>query len=763
LNINYISTDIKSICLGDFLQNPTQELIHSIAYDTRKIHQGKSTLFACLKSENNNGHKFIGDAYEKGVRVFLIDEKISVGNYKEATFIKVPSVIEAIQRWAAHHRKLFNIPVIGITGSAGKTTVKEWLYHLLSDNFVVARSPKSFNSQLGVALSIFEINELTEIALIEAGISQKDEMLKLEKMIQPTIGVFTSFGLAHRENFTDEVEHFQEKSGLFKSCTKIFVPEIYKKTFGNLSNVEYSQSASSAEESNINLIRLVAQNLGLSQESIDLKIQSLPKIALRMESLDGINQNLLLFDAYNWNLDGLEQALGYQLSISKKRDRFFILSEISFSKIDELGFEKLANRFSLKKQPIVEKSILVYGTTEIDDVYNIENSVILFKGAQPEIKRLASRMKVRNHSTFVEINLPALKHNIAVWKSRIPKSCQLLAMVKAQSYGAELTKISEFLTHEGISFLGVAYVDEGVELRKSGVELPIMVMNSDVSTWQDCIQFKLEPSVYSFEQMEALVRELIHEGIDHFPIHLKFDTGMHRLGFQIDELQKVIQYLKAQPELKVQSVFSHLADADNLDDDSFTLSQLKQFQHITEILQKSISYPILRHILNSEGLSNYPEYSFDMVRLGIGMFGISSNSKLQDSLQEVLSWKSTISQIKTIQIGDSVGYSKTFIAERITEVAIIPVGYADGFSRLLSNGKGGVFVNGTYFPTIGRLCMDMLMIDCTDADLTVGAEVEIIGKNQTIRDFAEKCNTIPYEIMTKLSSRMPRVFIEEID
>lgn len=763
MNINYICSDIKSICLGTFLQNPSVQVVHSIAYDTRKINQGKNTLFACLRSENDNGHNYIAQAYEKGIQIFLIDETIQAENYPEATFIFVKSVLTALQDWAGYHRNLFKIPVVAITGSAGKTVIKEWLYHLLGDKFTVSRSPKSFNSQIGVALSLFEINDNTEIALIEAGISCKNEMTNLEKMIQPTIGVFTSFGMAHRKNFINEQEHFEEKIKLFEHCTKVFAPNNLSIKIEKSTVFEFSASTKSTLETNKALIIQIAKYFKLPQKVIDLKIQSLPKIALRMEYLEGINQNTLLYDAYNWNLDGLEQALGYQLSIAKTRNRALILSENALANIDVQEFNKIVKLFSLEKRLTNENSILLYASDEINDLFSTQDSVILFKGNQNEVKRLASKMKIRNHSTFVEINLPALKHNIAIWKARIPKNCQLLAMVKAQSYGAELTKISDFLLQEGISYLGVAYVDEGVELRKNGVLLPIMVMNSDSSTWQDCIKFNLEPSVYSFEQMEALVTELIHESIDYFPIHLKFDTGMHRLGFQINELQPLIQYLKSQPEIKIKSVFSHLADADNLTDPSFTLQQLKEFQSISEVVQKSFSYPILRHVLNSEGLSNYPEYGFDMVRLGIGMFGISSNPSLKNKLKEVISWKSTISQIKTLNPGDSIGYGRSYVADKEITIAIIPVGYADGFRRQMSNGKGGVFINGNYYPTIGRVCMDMLMINCKAAKLTVGEEVEIIGNHQSILDLAEKCATIPYEIMTGLSSRMPRVFIEETD
>lgn len=763
MNINYTSTDIQTICLGNFLQNTNQEVVHSIAYDTRKIHQGSTSLFACLKTGNNNGHKFIEDGYKKGIRIFLVDENVKVKQFPEATFIKVDSVIDSLQLWAKHHRNKFNIPVIAITGSAGKTTIKEWLYHVLSDKFVISRSPKSFNSQLGVALSLFEINENTELAIIEAGISQKGEMIKLEDIIKPNIGVLTSFGLAHRDHFKTEEEHFQEKIILFRNCEKIFIPAHLKDRLDFPTSLFYTFEGNTAEENNKNLIRKIAFEFGLSKETIETKLQSLPKIALRMESLDGINNNQLLFDAYNWNLDGLEQALGYQLSLSKNKDRYFVLSESAYSKLNASSFNKVIGQFSLKPLKTVNKGLLVYGSNQTADFNKIADSIILFKGIQPELRRLASKMKSRNHSTFVEINLPALKNNISVWRSRVPKSCQLLAMVKAQSYGAELTKISEFLSQQGITYLGVAFVDEGVELRKSGVTLPIIVMNSDISTWQDCFQYNLEPSVYSFNQMEALVTELIHEGIDQFPIHLKFDTGMHRLGFQSEDLEKVIHYLKAQPEIKIQSIFSHLADADNIDDPSFTLQQLKTFQHISENVQKALPYPILRHVLNSEGLGNYPEYCFDMVRLGIGMFGINSNKAVESSLENVISWKSTISQIKVVNVGESLGYGRSFIADKATTIAVIPVGYADGFQRRLSNGKGGVFIKGEYYPTVGRVCMDMLMVDCTDGNLNVGEEVEIIGPNQNLQDLAAKCETIPYEIMTGLSSRMPRVFIEEID
>jgi alanine racemase len=763
LKINYTYKEITRICEGKELQTNSTQIIENIVYDSRKISYGGNSIFVSLSTKTNDGHQYIADAYAQGVRTFLVDKTVELNSIPDATVLQVSDVLSALQTWAKFHRSKFKVQLIGITGSAGKTIVKEWLYHVLSDDFVVNRSPKSYNSQLGVALSLFEIDEETDIALIEVGISEKGEMYALEDLVQPKIGVFTSFTSAHRENFSSELEHLTEKLSLFKNCEKIIASYTTKDLdFGNLA-VVFADPKDSIEENNKAIVVRVALELGLPKAKIEDKITSLPRVAMRMESFEGVHNNSLLLDAYNLSSDGLEQALAHQFAVSGKKERYLILSQLAFEKIEAKKFKALADRFSLQKCPINLEQLIVFGTKKVDDLAEIKKSSLLFKGLHPNLKSLVSQLKARKHSTFVEISLSALKHNLKFWKKRVPKSVQIMAMVKASSYGSELTKVGDFLGNQNIDYLGVAYVDEGVELRTSGVNLPIMVLNSERSTFEDCIHYKIEPSVYSFEMLEDLVTELILRDIQDFPIHLKFDTGMHRLGFFEEDLPKVIAFLKTQPEVKVKSVYSHLADADNLEDQSFTLEQLKKFQRISENLQNHLPYPILRHVLNTEGLSHYPEYGFDMVRLGIGLYGMTSNLNVKKNLEAVLSWKSQISQIKTLKQGDTISYGRSFMAESETKIAIIPVGYADGFKRALSNGKGGVYIQNVFCPTLGRVCMDMIIVDITNQNFRVGDEVEIIGPNQTVEHMANLCQTISYEIMTSLSPRMPRIFVEEMD
>lgn len=763
MKINYTYEEIAEICGGKALQANSTQSIANIVYDSRKVSYGGNSIFVCLSTKTNDGHQFIQDAYAQGVRTFLVDKTVELKTIPEATVIQVSHVLSALQTWAKYHRSRFDIQLIGVTGSAGKTIVKEWLYHVLSDDFVVDRSPKSYNSQLGVALSLFEIDTDTEIAIVEVGISEKGEMLALEDLVQPNFGVFTAFTSAHRENFSSVEEHFAEKISLFKNCEKIIVSGVLKgHDFGQLS-VLFAEEKNNIEENNKALVARVASELGLSKEKIEAKFKTLPRVAMRMESFEGIQNNSLLLDAYNLSSDGLEQALAHQFAVSGHKERYLILSQAAYAKFDKTNFIGLAERFSLSECPVELDELIVFGTKKVDRLADISKSSMLFKGIHPNLKTLVSQLKARKHSTFVEISLSALKHNLKFWKKRVPKSVQIMAMVKASSYGSELTKVGDFLDNQNINYLGVAYVDEGVELRESGVKLPIMVLNSERSTFDDCIQYKIEPSVYSFEMLEDLVTELILRDIQDFPIHLKFDTGMHRLGFFEEDLPKVIAFLKTQPEIKVKSVYSHLADADNLHDQSFTLEQLKKFQRISENLQNHLPYPVLRHVLNTEGLSHYPEYGYDMVRIGIGLYGISSNQEVKKNLEAVLSWKSQISQIKTLQQGDTISYGRSFMADTETKIAIIPVGYADGYKRMLSNSKGGVYIQNVFCPTLGKVCMDMIIVDITNQDFKVGDEVEIIGPNQSVQHLANLCETIPYEIMTSLSPRMPRIFVEEMD
>lgn len=763
MKINYTYRQIVTICQGTALQSNSTHVVENIVYDSRKISFGQNSLFLCLTTKSNDGHAFVDDAYARGIRTFLVDKTISLHTIPEATVILVNDVLMALHAWAKHHRLQYSIPLVAVTGSAGKTVVKEWLYHLLSDTFQVSRSPKSFNSQLGVALSLFEIDDKTEVAILEVGISKKGEMALLEDLIQPTLGIFTSFTSAHRENFSSEAEHLSEKLVLFKNAEKTIVSgQLVNLDFGKLTPI-FSPLAAGIEQSNISLVTCAAEALHVPHEQIYEKLKTLPRIALRMESFEGIHDNTIFVDAFNLSFDGLEQALAHQLALSGTKNRYLFLSANAHQRFETNRFEQLMLRFSMAACPLALTDLLVFGSKPAQTISDIKSSTLLFKGIDSQLKKLAGQLKARKHATFVEISLSALKHNLKVWKKRVPPQVKTMAMVKASSYGVELTKVGDFLDKQNLNYLGVAYVDEGVQLRKSGITLPIMVMNSDRSSWSDCFQYRLEPSIYSFETLEDFVNELILNDLQDFPVHLKFDTGMHRLGFFERDVFKVIAFLKAQPEITVKTIYTHLADADNSSDRSYTLQQLNTFQRISETLQSQLPYPILRHALNTEGISNYPEYGFDMVRLGIGLYGITSHSKLQKELLPVLSWKSQISQIKTLQPGDTIGYGRTFRAETEIKMAVVAVGYADGFKRSLSNGRGGVYIENVFCPTLGRVCMDMIMVDITQHSFAVGTEVELIGRNMTIEKLAHMCDTIPYEIMTSLSSRMPRIFVDETD
>jgi alanine racemase len=768
VKISYKIAEIAEITKGS-LNSGGNGTVQNIVYDTRRIFSGKDSLFVCLSSGQRDGHEFIQEAYEKGVRSFLVEKSI-LENFPEANFIKVENTLRALQLWAGFHRSKFNIPLVAITGSAGKTIVKEWLYSYLRKRFKVTRSPKSFNSQLGVAVSLFEINEQSEIALIETGISAPGEMEFLQEMIQPTHGILVSFGENHRHNFRNEAEHLENKLILFENIKLVYLNESFKSNplinanFNFVSTQHYSDmNLTPFEEGNLSLVEAVARNFGLNEVEVLSSRIDLPKIALRLETLEGKNGQTIIIDAFNWTLDGLEQALGYQLAIADKRNRIVVFntSDLKLIKSDELN--KQLNQYNLLYKGEFDGNLSYYSTVKIETFTLAKDAVILYKGASSEVKRLALDNKLKKHTTFVEIDLGALSHNLKYWKELLPKQTQILAMVKAASYGVELGQIGQFLSKQNISYFGVAYVDEGGELRKFGVKTPILVMNSDDSSWSDCIEYELEPAIYSFPQLDSLVRELIHRDISNFPIHLKIDTGMHRLGFLKEETDELIAYLQSQPEIRVKSIFSHLADADNSAHNDYTESQIKSFDKWVAELSKALPYKFLTHLFNSEGSARFKNKTYDMVRLGIGMYGISSHADTKKKLRSVLSWKSRISQVKSIKAGKTIGYNCSYTAKEDMKIAVIPVGYADGFRRSLSNGVGQVYINNQACPVVGKVCMDMIMVDLGSLSPKAGDEVEIIGPNQSIEEMAEKCNTISYEIMTGLSRRMPRIFVQSED
>jgi len=760
-------TTFCEVLKGESLLGAHTEIVDRIAFDSRRFVDGAGTAFFALKGQFRNGHEYLAAAYDKGVRIFVVSETIETNDFPHAHFVKVEDTLQALQGLATYHRRKFTYPVLAITGSAGKTTVKEWIHHLLSPSLRIIRSPKSYNSQLGVALSLLELHADCDLALIEAGISQPGEMSRLAEMIQPTHGVFTSFGRAHEENFTTTEAHLNEKLTLFSACHLTFIPETIRLELADLTSIHgevLSVQSFKKELAELPWSDVVAQTntliaLGVSKaftsdfSALVQRISSLPRLAMRMEIFDGINDNTVINDTYNLDLDALTHSLDYQLRISGDRQRVVIVG------LDEDNAFRKSEVIKAIQAYAPDHFVVLKKDEALHETYS--NAVILIKGTrQADMQRLAKQFRLRNHKTFVEIDLSAVRHNVMQYKSMLHPDTKVLAMVKAQSYGSGVEKMAAFLEQQGVNALGVAYADEGVELRKQGITLPILVMNAEEEGFDDCIQYQLEPAVYSFHQLDAFIRTLIDHGRSDYPIHIKIDTGMKRLGFEVGEIESLCAQLRAQPEVHVKSVYSHLADADNRRDKRFTEHQIKHFHQASQLLARHLNYHFDRHILNSEGAANFPNAQFEMVRLGIGMYGISGNSTFAKKLQPALRWCSAISQVKQIHKGESVGYSRSFIATEPLTIAVIPVGYADGFRRSLGNGKGGVYIHETFCPTVGRVCMDMIMVDVSGLHVKEGDLVEIIGKKQNIVQFAAAVETIPYEVMTSISKRVHRVYLD---
>ncbi len=755
--------------IGSNSTNNHDEIIDSVAFDTRKIIHPDSAVFFAMEGNFRDGHDYIEDAITKGIRYLVV----KTGRAKpelNASFIEVENPLKALQKLAAYHRAKYNYPVLAITGSVGKTIVKEWIYHLISGPIKVVRSPKSYNSQLGVALSLLEMSSQHQVALIEAGISKPGEMQSLLEMIQPNYGIFTAIGSAHAENFESLEGKIQEKSDLFTSAKStwfnpniplsdkqmsdmnafVVVPEDYKKNY-----LKYAPFQDKASLENLSLAVAFALHLEVDKGLIVERIKTLPRLALRMETFDGIQGNLIINDSYNLDLEALTQSLEYQLSLANGRKRVAVIVADQITDNRRVELNQILSQFDLNAIYQISKD----ETLPLDE---ISDSVVLIKGSRSaQAQKVASLFQLKKHKTVVEINFSAIKENLSYYRNLIEPSTKILIMVKAASYGSGAVKMGEFLEKVGVDYLGVAYADEGVELRKNGITLPILVMNAEEDGFNDIINYHLEPAIYSFGMLENFVKYLIMQNLENYPVHLKIDTGMKRLGFEPDAIHQVIDIFQAQPEIKLKGVYSHLADADNPVDDEFTFKQIERFQKTTDILSERLSYKFIRHILNTEGTVRYTQAQMDMVRIGIGIYGYSSNSEAQSHLKPAIGWKSVISQIKKIKKGETVGYSRTFIAPKDMLIAVVPVGYADGFKRSLGNSIGGFYVQEKWCPIIGNVCMDMTMIDVTDITTFEGDEVEIIGENQSLVNLAEKMKTIPYEVLTSISRRVHRVYLEE--
>ena len=797
MNLNYNIAKISKAVNG-FCVDGNESLIKTVFIDSRCYSDFSSSLFIAIEGNHDDGHLYIEELYRKGLRYFMVNEQHTLPNYNDIIYIKVKDTLAALQKLAIFHAKQFNIPIIGITGSNGKTIIKEWLYHYLRNRYNIVRSPKSYNSQVGVPLSILQINDKHTLGIFEAGISLPGEMERLETMIRPDFGILTKIGTAHLQNFKDKYDLEQEKLILFKNAK--WFHHYNTNNDSNLvkgSKLEITNTKVEKEFTTINIavdkvnftcklpftdkasienactcIHFLHQfNIPISE--IISKTSSLSSVAFRLETQNGINNNTLIRDNYNSNLTSLSIALDYTQRFSEQH-QVVILTDLLQDKINTsqlyketailINERKIDSFFGIGSNMMAFKSLFTHGEfyatvedfIETNDLRKIKNSSILIKGTTLfSLNKISSLLVNKTHQTSLEIDLTALSNNINFYKNKLKPSTKIMSMVKAFGYGAGSKEIAQVLQHTNIDYLGVAYTDEGVELRKQQISTPILVMNMEETSYDEIIEHNLEPSIYSFFQFENFIRYLIDKNIKSYPIHLKIDTGMNRLGFSPSEIDQLIASIINQPEIYIKGIFSHLAAADDYLEDDFTEVQLTTFNKISTKIEENLGYDTIKNILNSSGIDRFPNHQLDMVRLGIGMYGISNT----EVLSPVNTLKTKISQLKTVPKGGSIGYGRSAKVETETLIGIIPIGYADGFSRNLSNGKGSVLINGKLAPVIGRISMDMTTIDLSEIEgVKEGDEVEIFGKNRPISQLAKQMGTIAYEVLTSVSSRVVRKY-----
>jgi alanine racemase len=803
---------VAEIIKGDVIQTYQNRQVVTLAIDSRKAIAGDQTLFFAIKGERHDGHKYIEDLYRSGVRQFIIEKDIPVESLKEANIVRVPQTIASLQSLAEHHRSQFSLPVIGITGSNGKTIIKEWLFQLLARDYSVVKNPGSYNSQVGVPLSVWQIAAHHQLGIFEAGISQRGEMEKLEKVIRPTIGIFTNIGTAHDEGFDSLDQKISEKLKLFEQVEKLIYCKDHKAIDKQIKSLTipslswgFSKEADIkiSKRDKIYLIEDISEKisldidfvdqasienvfhcvavmlyLGYKQDQIQSSINSLRSVPMRLELKEGINQSQVIDDTYNNDLGGLQISLDFLFSQQQKKKKRLILSDILQSGLDDktlaTNIAEVVNKSGInafvgigslltKHQQLFKVPSLFFVDTNhfLNDFSadSIQQEIILIKGARTfQFEKIVTRLQKKVHGTVMEIDLGAMVHNLNYFKSKLKPQTKIMVMVKAFAYGSGSNEVASLLQYHQADYLGVAYADEGIELRKNNIMLPIMVMNPAEESFQVMQTFNLEPEIYSFKILQSLLSFLNGQACK---IHIKIDTGMHRLGFEEGQLDELIAVLKSNPHLKVVSVFSHLAGADEPQHDEFSRKQAALFINIAQKISKAIGYKPLLHLLNSPGILRLTDLQFDMVRLGIGLYGIDPTAEGGNMLKPVATLKTIISQIRKIKEGESVGYGRRGKAEKEISIATIAIGYADGFSRAYSRGVGEVLVNGKRARVIGNVCMDMTMVDITGTEAKEGDEVIVFGKDLSIEEVAGKINTITYEILTNTSERIKRVFVAE--
>lgn len=787
--------------------------------DSRALQSAEDTLFIALRTARNDGHHYVPDLIEQGVTSFLVAEgaiDLSLYTGAEVSFLVHSDPLEAIQQFAAWHRRRFDIPVIGITGSNGKTMVKEWLYQMLKKKYTICRSPKSYNSQIGVPLSVLNLNETHDLAIFEAGISHRGEMQKLEAIIQPNLGILTSIGAAHDEGFGSRTEKVNEKLKLFANCRQVIVnglsaqelpdalrsrsmlisteqeADVWVQSSGNkltlqtAGNIHHFEIPFSDEASVRNAATCAVTMLALDQPASRIAegLSQLHPVALRLETKNGINNCLVINDYYNSDLDSIRIALNYLDQQSRKSRQIVIISDVEQSGLSPgVLYKQLADLFSRQKIGLVigigreiseHRPLFKAGSLFFPDTvafvrqfasigHHLSEATILLKGARSfGFEAISRLLQLKSHDTVFEINLSHLTDNINYYRSLLRPSTRIMCMVKAAGYGSGSSGIAKTLQHIGADYLAVAYADEGVELRQARVTLPVMVMSPEEDAFDDLITYNLEPELYNLRVLRSFAERLDALGVSvAWPVHIKIDTGMHRLGFSIEDLSALCEELKRLPRLKVRSVFSHLAGSDNPQLDAFSAEQIRLFEMACSAIGAVLDYSFLKHISNSAAIARFPQAHYDMVRIGIGMYGIGADEAEQTKLKNVCALKTRISQIRIVPAGDTVSYNRSGKIEKETRIATLPLGYADGFNRALGNGKHGVYIQGQFCPTVGNVCMDMIMVDVTAVGCREGDEVIIFGSAEHIWKTANVLNTIPYEVLTNVSSRVKRVYVQE--
>ena len=737
--------------------------------DSRSLCFAESTLFFAIRTECGDGHLYVHDLYQRGVRAFVVDT-LQEG-LSEAVQLLVPDTRVALQRLAERHRESFSIPVIGITGSNGKTIVKEWLYQMLSPDMVVTRSPRSYNSQIGVPLSVWGLNPNTQIAIFEAGISQPGEMQALQRMIQPTIGVFTGIGPAHQENFQSLEQKKAEKMLLFKDCPVVIeAPE-----------------EGDALERNRQVCAQVCRHLGMLEEVIQERLRNLEPVAMRLEVKQGRHANTLINDTYNSDLSSLDIALDFMNRRPDRqgRQRVLILSDILqsgvpstelYAHVARLLEKRGVERFygigeqlmqSASSFANIASQCAFFSSTkkflQSSHFASLRNSMVLIKGARAfHFDAITEALEQKVHETILEVDLSAVVQNLNYYRSFLQPSTRIICMVKADGYGSGAVEIAKTLQSQPqVGYLAVAVADEGALLRAGGITKSIMVMNPEMTSFNTLFEYNLEPEVYSFRILDALIQAAERAGITGMPIHIKLDTGMHRLGFDpMKDMPALIERLRHQTALVPRSIFSHFVGSDSDDFDRFSAEQYKRFLYGADILQSAFSHHILRHMCNSAGIEHFPERQMDMVRLGLGLYGI--NARNNALLSNVSTLKTTILQIHDVPKEETVGYSRRGVLTRDSRIASIPIGYADGWDRLFGNGSAYCLVHGRKAPYVGNICMDVCMIDVTDIpEAQEGDQVILFGGELSPSILADIVGTIPYEILTSVSSRVKRVYYHE--